>query len=115
MVHDPSHRGQEESLATSGGETQTHMLFIFITQHIVLSSYLSHPSSVNYDSSSSTYIFIFHQANREAPTLVFTSARGEVARINSTRAMVSQHTPQVSLLVLTRIKYMDPLMTEWIP
>ena len=35
------------------------------------------------------------QANREAPTLAFTSARGEVNRINSTQAIVAQHVPQV--------------------
>lgn len=35
------------------------------------------------------------QANREAPTLVFASARGEVNRINTTQAMVAQHTPRV--------------------
>jgi hypothetical protein len=37
------------------------------------------------------------QANREAPTLVFTSARGEVGRISTTQAIVAQHTPETAL------------------
>ncbi|GAX85472.1 hypothetical protein CEUSTIGMA_g12888.t1 [Chlamydomonas eustigma] len=37
------------------------------------------------------------KANREAPTLVFTSARGEVGRINTTQAIVAQHTPETAL------------------
>jgi U3 small nucleolar RNA-associated protein 14 len=34
------------------------------------------------------------KANREAPTVVFTTAKGDVARVNSTRAIVANHTPQ---------------------
>ena len=37
------------------------------------------------------------QANREAPTLLFTSARGEVPRINTTAAIVAKHVAEPGL------------------
>ena len=37
------------------------------------------------------------KANREAPTIVFTSAKGDVSRVSSTMAIVANHVPQTEL------------------